>query len=296
MLFLLILTLGSFFFVSLLGTVIAVPIFGRGVLDEMAGLNDLSDPGQIARLKYFQVVSQLGLFIVPCILFLFLQTRQKAEYVGLKGKLPIAHFFAAAALMIVALPAINGLLELNQLLQLPSFMSGVEDWMKASEKGADNVTTAFLSTDSVGDFILNMLMIAVVPAVGEELLFRGVLLRILRDWMKNAHIAIIVSALVFSFIHFQFYGFLPRFLMGVAFGYMLHWSGSLWVPIMAHFVNNGTAVVVAFLAARYFPDLDFNTFGSSANVFIVAGSALVCGLILTFLYLKRVRTSATPVS
>jgi hypothetical protein len=151
-------------------------------------------------------------------------------------------------------------------------------------------------TDGFGDLFVNLIMIAIIPAIGEELLFRGVLLRILRDWMKNIHVAIIVSALLFSFIHFQFYGFLPRFLMGVAFGYLLHWSGSLWVPIIAHFVNNGTAVVVAFLAARYLPQLDFNTFGSSDNVLIIIGSALVTVLILLFLWLKRERKKTTPAS
>jgi membrane protease YdiL (CAAX protease family) len=134
---------------------------------------------------------------------------------------------------------------------------------------------------------VNLLMIAILPAIGEELLFRGVLLRLFREWTKNVHVAIIITALLFSFIHFQFYGFLPRFLMGVLFGYLVYWSGSLWVSVIAHFVNNGTAVIVAWLGARYFPNLDFNTFGSTHNPWILVASGTITALVLLLLWIKR---------
>jgi membrane protease YdiL (CAAX protease family) len=133
-------------------------------------------------------------------------------------------------------------------------------------------------------------MVAVLPALGEELVFRGILLRHFREWTRNIHVAIFISAFLFSAMHLQFYGFLPRFLMGILFGYMLYWTGSIWVPIMAHFFNNAAAVVVAFLSARYFPGVDFNTFGSSSNPVLIAASALIIGLIVWLLWLRRIKT------
>jgi uncharacterized protein len=169
-------------------------------------------------------------------------------------------------------------------------MSGLEQWMQQSEKEAASVTEAFLLTPNPWSFILNIFMVAVLPALGEELVFRGVLLRHLREWTKNIHVAIFISAFLFSAIHMQFYGFLPRFLMGVFFGYMLYWSGSIWVPIMAHFINNAAAIVVAFLSTRYFPEADFNTFGSSSSPVIILGSAVIVGMIAWLLWLRRTKT------
>lgn len=287
---LLIVIFASLLFVSLLGMLVAVPLFGIDVLENVGNISDYSDPANLIQLKYFQLVSQIGLFVVPVLLFVFLMAKKKAEYLYLSGKQPVAQLLAAAAVILLALPFINWLLDVNMMLELPASWSGIEKWMKGSEEEAARVTEAFLITQNVGDFILNLLMIAIIPAIGEELLFRGIIMRLFKEWTKNIHVAILISAALFSFIHFQFYGFLPRFMMGVMFGYMLYWSGSIWVPVLAHFVNNAAAVVVAYLAANKFSDLDFNTFGSSNNPLIVIASALVVSLVLVFFWLKRKKT------
>ena len=90
---------------------------------------------------------------------------------------------------------------------------------------------------------------AILPAIGEELLFRGVFQRLLTEWTRNIHWGIILAALLFSFFHFEFYGFLPRFLLGVFFGYLFVWTSSIWVPILAHFTNNFIIVVYSFYQA-----------------------------------------------
>jgi len=101
--------------------------------------------------------------------------------------------------------------------------------------------------DSFGSFLLNMLMVAVIPAVGEELLFRGVIQKLLQKLVNNAHLAIIITAILFSAMHFQFYGFLPRWIMGIILGYLFYWSGNIWYPIIAHFLNNGFQVLMVYL-------------------------------------------------
>jgi membrane protease YdiL (CAAX protease family) len=98
----------------------------------------------------------------------------------------------------------------------------------------------------LGDLLLNLLVIAIVPAIGEELLFRGYLQQSFSNWLSNPHVAIIVTAVLFSAIHLHFQAFLPRFILGVLLGYLFYWSGSLWLPILAHFANNAQAVIISY--------------------------------------------------
>lgn len=279
----------SLFLLSMLGLLIATAIFGPGVTENLSSLNQLSDPAAVRQLKFFQIISQLGLFIIPAILFTLLSSSNRTAYLQMGKPVPALHLLAAPAIMLLGLPLINLLLEWNMALSLPDSMAGLEQWMRASEDQAARVTEAFLLSAETGDLIVNILMIAILPALGEELIFRGLLQRLLHEWIKNIHIAIIISAMVFSFIHFQFYGFLPRFLMGMLFGYLLYWSGSLWVPILAHLVNNGTAVIVAWVSVKYFPEMDFNTFGRSDQLWVNLCSAAAVILVLLVCWLRRRR-------
>ena len=149
----------------------------------------------------------------------------------------IALFFAVAAL-----PMISLLTEWNKGMELPSFLASMEEMMRQMEESAKEVTDQFLNTSSVGMMFVNLFVIALLPAVGEEMMFRGWLQRVLGKSV-NYHTAIWVSAFVFSAIHFQFYGFIPRMLIGAALGYLYCYTGSLWAPIIAHFTNNAAAVI-----------------------------------------------------
>jgi len=95
--------------------------------------------------------------------------------------------------------------------------------------------------------ILNLFIIAILPAVGEEFFFRGVLQKILIRLFKSVHVAIWVTAFIFSAIHFQFFGFVPRFILGLIFGYLFFWSGTLWLPVISHFINNAVPVIMSYI-------------------------------------------------
>jgi hypothetical protein len=131
-------------------------------------------------------------------------------------------------------------------LELPESMAAFEDAIRSLEDAAEKTTTEFLSVNTIGGLILNLIIIALLPAIGEELFFRGVLFSLFKDWFKNAHWAVLITSILFSAAHLQFYGFLPRMLLGILFGYLLIWSGSIWIPILAHFVNNALAVSVFY--------------------------------------------------
>ena len=129
---------------------------------------------------------------------------------------------------------------------LPDVLKGIEQWMRKMEDEGAKTTAAILKMKSIGDFLITLFIIAIVPAICEEFLFRGALQRTFSRWIKNPHVAIWISAIIFSTIHFQFYGFFPRLLLGAAFGYIYFWTGSLWYTIFAHFLNNGFAVGMAW--------------------------------------------------
>ena len=166
--------------------------------------------------------------------------------------------------------------------------------MDINELQAMKLTEAFLSDISIGGFIVNLLMIGMLAAIGEELLFRGVILRIFKDWSGNTHVAVWISAILFSALHLQFFGFLPRMILGVVLGYLFVWSRSLWVPVITHFINNTAAVIVAFLFYRGNIKTDMESFGSTDNAGWIIGSLVITLflLIAIFRYEKSIRKNS----
>ena len=150
------------------------------------------------------------------------------------------------ALGVMAITSISPLIDVlstwNQGLQLPESLRSIEDWMINTEKAAEVATNTLLNTDSWGGFFMNIIIIAIMAGIGEELMFRGVIQKILIGWTKNIHLGILYTAIIFSAIHFQFYGFVPRMILGMVLGYLYIWSKSLWVPVIAHAINNALTV------------------------------------------------------
>ncbi len=192
----------------------------------------------------------------------------------------IAFFFAVAAL-----PTISMLAEWNNGMELPSFLASVEEMMRQMEESAKALTERFLNTSSLGMMFVNLFVMAFLPALCEEMMFRGWLQRVLGKSV-NYHTAIWVSAFVFSAIHFQFYGFIPRMLIGAALGYLYYYTGSLWAPIIAHFTNNAAAVISAFLTYNGYTSVDFDLIGTGDTWYLSVASVAVC-LALLF-RLKRI--------
>jgi membrane protease YdiL (CAAX protease family) len=137
--------------------------------------------------------------------------------------------------------------QLNSGLHLPDWLNPVERWMKEKEDYAAQLINLLISSGTFRIMLFNVLMLAVLPAIGEELLFRGVFQKIFYDLFKSGHLAIWVTAFLFSALHFQFYGFIPRFILGLVFGYLFFWGGTLWLPVISHFVNNAVPVIGAYM-------------------------------------------------
>jgi membrane protease YdiL (CAAX protease family) len=200
----------------------------------------------VGSFKWLQSWSSIGVFILPSILFVYL-TEMKFVISKSFSRNQLAISICA---MLFCIPIINYLALWNEAIHLPQFLSGIEDWMRASEAKSAIIMEYFLRMDTYGDLFINLFVIALIPAVGEEFLFRGVIQRGLTKWKNNPHFGIWISAFLFSAFHMQFLGFVPRFLIGGFFGYLFLWSGSIWLPVIAHFINNALAVVLIFTASR----------------------------------------------
>jgi len=274
----------SLLLTMVLGIVLALPFFGISIFEQFNTLNDYSSKTTIHFLKYFQVINQIGFFILPAIFYAYLVNRNPVNYLKLNTKINVAYFFVAAILIVVSIPAINWLVEINEGMKLPGILKGVENWMRDSENKTIELTEAFLNVTTPVGLFVNLIIIALLAAVGEELLFRGVILQLFIEWFKNKHLAIIVSAVLFSALHLQFYGFLPRMVLGILFGYIFIWSGSLWLPILLHFIFNGITVVAVYLYNIGYIQTDVESFGVSDSVLVVISSFVLIVLLLFVMF------------
>jgi len=219
----------SFFF-GIAGMGIAALLFGA-----TTNINDQ---------KSMQLIISLFSFLIPPVILGYMWYNKPMEAYSLNRK-PSIKMVILAVLLIVALsPGINLLSYLNEQIGLPEFMKGIEQYFKDLEALAATLTEQMLKMNSTGDLLVNLFVMAVVPAFCEELYFRGTLQNIFSE-NRNKHAAIWIVAIIFSLIHFQMYGFIPRMILGALLGYLLVWSGSLWVPVIAHFTNNALAVLVS---------------------------------------------------
>lgn len=278
---LLFLMLVSFVLANVVGLLLAIPFFGFDMLLHMDRVYNYSDPESLAFLKYMQVISQLGLFILPALAFAHLYNRKPFAYLRLSTRFKFNTLFMAILVIAAAIPFVNYLVVWNEGMSLPESLGGIERWMRNMETQASRMTEAFLKVNTPLGLAVNLLIIAVLAALGEELLFRGVLLRIFSDSFKNVHVAILVSAILFSAFHGQFFGFVPRAVLGILFGYIFILTGSLWIPILLHLLFNAVSVVIAYLYETGQVATNYEEFGVTSVAWIVLGSlVLTTGLML----------------
>ena len=253
-------------------------------------------PLSVNALKWIQFAQSAAMFLLPPLCMAYLWAQEPMKWLKVEKFQRFKVSGCAVLLMLVALPAINLLSHLNQQITLPAFLEPLEQWMKTSEESANALTEQFLSVTTFGGLIINLLLMALLPAVAEELTFRGVLQKLFQGskvsdspTAKAPHLAIWCTAILFSAIHMQFYGFVPRMLMGALFGYMLVWTGSLWVPILMHFTNNAMAVILYFVAQRADWDMEkVDAIGTSDTLWLG-----IVSMVMTIIGIYAFRRSTT---
>ena len=273
-----------------LGCILLLCIPAMGSLTVFSGL------ASVEAIKWSQLIQTSAVFLLPPLCMAYLWSRKPLEWLQLNR---LRHHSGSAwlwavVIMLVALPANNLLGWLNQQMSMPAFLAPVETWMRAAEDAAMALTQQMLAANTLGVLIVNLLLMAVLPALSEELTFRGVLQQLMTSKRRSGndvvpHVAIWVTAICFSAIHLQFYGFLPRLLMGALFGYALVWTGSLWVPMLMHLTNNAMVVLLYYATQRLGWDMEMiDAIGTNDTLWLG-----VVSIVLTIVGIYALRRSTT---
>jgi membrane protease YdiL (CAAX protease family) len=236
------------------------------------------------------VVSTLT-FIVGAFLYIYLTHKNPIAYLGMTPTGNIWLYIIASIAMFCIMPLVSATAVWNDSLKLPQALQELEKLMRLMEDTANDFTIQLMSESGAVHLFSALFVMAFIPALGEELLFRGCIQKGLENKIGNAHVAVWITAFIFSFIHFQFYGFLPRAILGVALGYFYVYGKSLWIPIWAHFLNNATSVLAYKMLYQETGETNLSTMGAPQELLFpaIAGGLLYAAAMLFFVLVARYR-------
>ena len=263
---------------------LAIVLFFILLVTPIVGFIGISGSVSPDRMKLSQLIVSVAMFVIPPFVLAFLCSENGVKFLHLKVRTRLTDALFVVLFMIIIIPFINLLGDLNHQLVLPKAFSGIESLMKSYEDEAARLTEKLLNIHSINALMYTVFVIAIIPAIGEELFFRGALQGIIQQW-KGWIPAIWIAAFIFSAIHMQFYGFIPRLLMGAFFGYLLLWSGNMWLAVLAHFTNNVIAVIFYYLKNNGVQTFDIDTIGTENTLWVGIVSGIFA--ILGFLFLKK---------
>lgn len=274
-----------------LGFLLLLPLFD---LDPQQIMQAIADPAASPNARTAMLVLQaggalFGFVLTPLLHQYFIDRTALPELFDAQRTtvLPLA----LAGILVLAFMPVNALvMEWNLNLDFGPISPAFHEWAYAKEEALRELTEQLTRFESVGSLLVGMLVIAVLPAVGEELVFRGIIQRRLYTLVRNPHAAIWIAAVAFSAIHIQFFGFFPRLLLGALFGYLYHWSGNLWYPIFAHFVNNGFTLLMLYLHQQGNVDVDIESI-ETVPWSLALGALIGCAALL-YLFKQQTDQSA----
>ena len=229
---------------------------GDGSFLENMG-NPTDDRLRVPLLVVQGMTTLCGFLIAPYFMWTTIRKKDIASF-NTSNLKPIALLLVFCIVIAFAV-ADSAIIEWNEHIHFPDFLNSFEKWARAKEDQLAELTKMLTQFQSFSEFALAFLVVAIFAGICEEFLFRGIIQTELLKGTKNIHAAIWISAFFFSAIHMQFFGFVPRMLLGALFGYLYYWSGNLWVPMFAHFVNNGFAVCMIYLYQKKIVDTNLDS-------------------------------------
>ena len=275
-------------FMRRLGIFLCFWLFGLLTTAVIIGVLGLKlDMNSVPVLRVMTVIQDILVFITPVAATAVLISRKPLTFLCLDHGITASVVGLMFVTLVASIPMMNAIVEWNLSLSLPESMSSIEEWMRVSEERSAKMVETMLSGTSAKALIVSILIVGVLTGLSEELFFRGMLQRILSDRM-NVHAAIWVTAIIFSAAHFQFYGFVPRMLLGGFFGYLALWGRSLWLPVIAHAFNNSLVVTAQWSIARGNTGFDPNKIGvGEGETGILLASLILTALGIWGLYRMR---------
>lgn len=253
------------------------------------------NPHDMKHLVGMSVAQNLLMFTLPVVMLASLSKRAELKpmsHTMWMAQGPTLKSIALVVLVwLVAMPAMNYVVEWNQGIEFPSFLKGIETHLRDMEDDAQASTNVLLNTQSVGMMLLMVIVVGVFTGLGEEIFFRAGLLGTMLYGKVNKHVAVWATAIVFSAFHLQFFGFVPRVLLGAWLGYLLVWSGEVWTPIIAHALNNGSVVMMTFLYNQHYISNNYLDEAGTSNHWMALASAAATALLLVVFMRKPARTN-----
>lgn len=271
---------------QLAGLFLSILVFDVTTFD-LLGFDGTGDQNVIHAVKLLQIVGALGTFIVSSFLLSFLYTGSWFAFFPFGKQVSGKAALLLILIMLAALPFVNFLTEWNMRMKIP--MEGLEHYFRQLEEQTQALMMALVQADHIPALLVNFLMIAIIPAVGEELVFRGLIQRHLTDLLKSPHLAIVLASVIFSLVHLQIYSFLPRFFLGLLLGYLFYYGKTIWYPMIGHLVNNGLGVLFYYLYAKGTADGSLEEIGTTEMIPSAALFSLLIVGMLMFVWVKAVR-------
>ena len=278
----------------ILGFFLALPFYEGGMVALAEAIQrPLENPEIKIPLYIIQGCATLvGLVLAPAF-FLMREQRSLGDFFR-KKTLPWMPAIATTVLVIIFMAVNSIFIEWNANFDFPDFAEQFEHWAREREDSAAELTRFLTEFSSPGQLVFALVIIAVLPAIGEEIVFRGLIQHELHRGTGNIHVSIWFAAVLFSAIHFQFFGFLPRLLLGALFGYLYYWSGNLMLAILAHFVNNAVSVVALYLYQQGTFTFDVESQESAPANVVIMSAVLTGGLLYYFYKYFQDRKIAIP--
>jgi membrane protease YdiL (CAAX protease family) len=277
---------------GVLGIAITKMFFG---IDLQSSFNEIiyhskANPQGVMALKLNQALISIAIFIVPAFLFCKAIYQNPIQFLQLQSPTKIYNYLFIILLIILAIPVSSWLMQLNQNLHFPENYQDFETFLRGDEAFAKLQMESFVNANTIPQLLFNILIVAVIPAITEEFFFRACLQNFVKMCFHNLHVSIIFTAIIFSAIHGDYFGFLPRFMFGLVLGYAFAYSGNIWVSIVGHFLNNCITIVAYFIAQKN-PNIAFlnDEYSFPFIITLVAAISIVLVLyVMSKLKLKQI--------
>jgi uncharacterized protein len=229
----------------LIGTVVSYMVWKLMTHQPLpTSMDDMMKPQYFNTNMVMQAISTLFIFFIPVVGFASISYKRPAEYLGLNKGFTGKLFLLMLGILIITFPVSALFAEVNKMIPLPL------DWTKyfeAMEKSRREQEEMFLQMNSFGKYLTSLFIIAVLPAIFEELFFRAAFQNLFTRWLKSPWTAIILTSVIFSIVHLSYFGFLTRFALGITLGVMFYYSGSIWLNMIFHMLFNGVQVTALYL-------------------------------------------------
>ena len=266
----------------LVGGMVAMPFYEGNFMDLAEAIQNPTAHPEIKIPLYIMqgFATFVGLIAGPALLLLAFR---RSAFDFFKGDQFDFKPIILTTLTVIIFVGVNSFfIEWNAGLTLPDFLKGFEEWAREKENAAEAITTFLTNFESSGELFLAIFVIAVLPGIGEELVFRGLLQKEFIKAGANVHLSIWIAGILFSTMHMEFFGFVPRMLLGALFGYLYYWSGSLSLAMLAHFINNGVSVVALYFYQQGAFEFDMESTEALPWQAVAVSAGLTVALLASF--------------